>query len=46
MLLVLIFWRVAWRKYLNYLNESVWRTKSMLNVIPSKIITNNEQLMS
>lgn len=41
MLLILVFWRFAWRRYLEYLNESVWRTKSMLNVIPSKIITNN-----
>ena len=46
MLLILLFWRFAWRRYLEYLNESVWRTKSMLNVIPSKIITNNELLMS
>ena len=41
MVLILLFWRFAWRRYLEYLNESVWRTKSMLNVIPSKIITNN-----
>lgn len=46
LLSLVLFWKFAWNKYLDYLNESVWRTKSMLNVIPSKIITNNELLMS
>ena len=44
--LLLIFWRVCWKKYIRNLNENVWNTKGMLNIIPTKIITNNELLMN
>lgn len=43
---MLSFWRFGWTRHLKSLNESVWRTKSMLNIIPTKIITNNEVLMN
>lgn len=43
-LFMILFWRIAWRFYINNLNEKVWRTKGMLNLIPTKIITDNELL--
>ena len=43
-LLMLLFWRIVWQFYISNLNEKVWRTKGMLNLIPTKIITDNQLL--
>lgn len=38
------FWWVFWKNYIAELNMQIWRTKGMLNIIPMRIISNNEVL--
>lgn len=38
------FWRLIWTIYIEELNNKIWRTKGMLNIIPMRIITANELL--
>jgi hypothetical protein len=42
--IVVGFWRIVWTIYIEELNNKIWRTKGMLNIIPMRIITANELL--
>jgi hypothetical protein len=42
--IVVGFWRIIWTIYIEELNNKIWRTKGMLNIIPMRIITANELL--
>lgn len=42
--LLLVLFLVIWRPYLKNLNNNIWRTKGMLNMIPMKAIKDNPAL--
>lgn len=44
LVIVVGFWRLIWTIYIEELNNKIWRTKGMLNIIPMRIITANELL--
>lgn len=41
LVIVGVFWRLIWTIYIEELNNKIWRTKGMLNIIPMRIITAN-----
>lgn len=45
-IIFIIAWKFGWKLYVKNLNQNVWSTKGMLNIIPTKIITSNEILMN
>ena len=44
LLLLLLVWRLVWLRYLDELNIKIWRTRGLLNLIPMRIISDNELL--
>lgn len=43
-LLIFFVFFLIWTPYLKNLNQKIWRTKGMLNMIPMDIISKNENL--
>lgn len=41
LVIVAVFWRTLWKIYIEDLNNKIWRTKGMLNIIPMRVITAN-----
>lgn len=42
--IALLIFVIVWYPYLKSLNNKIWRTKGMLNMIPMDIIMRNERL--
>ena len=42
--LMILFWRTFWSISIEKLKKNIWRTKGMLNLIPTSIIKDNEVL--
>mmetsp|Transcript_16936 Transcript_16936/g.1515 ORF Transcript_16936/g.1515 Transcript_16936/m.1515 type:complete len:97 (-) Transcript_16936:34-324(-) len=46
MVIIVLIFIIVWTPYLKSLNNKIWRTKGMLNMIPIDIIIRNEKLRS
>lgn len=46
MIISVLIFVLVWNPYLKSLNNKIWRTKGMLNMIPIDIIMRNEKLRS
>jgi len=44
LLVMFIVMFVFWRPYIKNLNQNMWRTRGMLNMIPMEIISNTQSL--
>jgi len=42
--MVIMVFTLVWTPYLSSLNNKIWKTKGMLNMIPMEIIINNPKL--
>lgn len=44
LLILFILYKSVWLPYLRELNQKIWRTKGLLNLIPMRIVKTNEML--
>ena len=42
--IIFLCWRLIWTPYLEEMNHKIWRTKGLLNLIPMRVVKNNEML--
>jgi hypothetical protein len=41
---MVVCYKIVWLPYLGELNKKIWRTKGLLNLIPMRIVKNNDML--